>query len=51
MTGRGRRCPAPLAKMVDVASTLDPPTLVVVGDVVALAARLAAHEALGAAAA
>jgi uroporphyrin-III C-methyltransferase len=42
---------APLGEVADAAGSLDPPALVVVGDVVALAGRLAAHELLGAAAA
>ena len=42
---------APLAAIAEAAGSLDPPALVVVGDVVALAGRLAAHELLGAAAA
>ena len=42
---------APLAAIAAAAGSLDPPALVVVGDVVALAGRLAAHGILGAAAA
>ena len=42
---------APLEDIGRAATDLDPPALVVVGDVVALAARLAAHEPLGVAAA
>jgi uroporphyrinogen III methyltransferase/synthase len=42
---------APLAEIAGAARSLDPPALVVVGDVVALAGRLAAHDPLGAAAA
>ena len=42
---------APLANIGRAAAALDPPALVVVGDVVALAARLAAHEPMGIAAA
>ncbi|MGH2727386.1 MAG: uroporphyrinogen-III C-methyltransferase [Actinomycetota bacterium] len=42
---------ATLAEIADAASALDPPALVVVGDVVALARTLAAHELLSAAAA
>jgi uroporphyrin-III C-methyltransferase len=42
---------APLAAIADAAGLLDPPALVVVGDVVALADRLAAHGLVGAAAA
>ena len=34
---------APLAEIADAAGALDPPALVVVGDVVALARRLATH--------
>jgi siroheme synthase len=40
-----------LSPFADAAGSLEPPALVVVGDVVALAGRLAAHELLGAAAA
>ena len=42
---------APLAAIADATGSLEPPALVIVGDVVALAGRLAAHELLGAAAA
>jgi uroporphyrin-III C-methyltransferase len=42
---------APLAQIAHAAHSLDPPALVVVGDVVALAGRLAAHDPLGVAAA
>ncbi len=42
---------APLAKIADAADSFDPPALVVVGDVVALASSLVAAEPLGAAAA
>lgn len=42
---------APLAEIADTAAELEPPALVVIGDVVALAGSLAAHELLAAAAA
>jgi uroporphyrinogen III methyltransferase/synthase len=42
---------APLAEIARAAGSLDPPALVVVGDVVALAGRLAVDELLGVAAA
>jgi siroheme synthase len=42
---------APLDGIARAAASLDPPALVIVGDVVALAGRLAAHELLGVAAA
>jgi len=44
-----RTVAAPLSEIADAAASLDPPALVVVGDVVALAGRLATHERLGAA--
>ena len=40
---------APLSEIADAAASLDPPALVVVGDVVALASRLEADERLAAA--
>ena len=40
---------APLSEIAGAAASLDPPALVVIGDVVALASRLEAHERLGAA--
>jgi uroporphyrinogen III methyltransferase/synthase len=42
---------APLAEIAEAAASVDPPALVVVGDVVALADRLATHDLLRAAAA
>jgi uroporphyrin-III C-methyltransferase len=42
---------APLSEIARAACAFDPPALVVIGDVVALADRLAAYELLGAAAA
>jgi len=42
---------APLGELADAASTLDPPALVVIGEVVALAGTLALHELAGALAA
>jgi len=42
---------ARLADIAAAAGSIDPPALIVVGDVVALAGRLAAHEPVGAAAA
>ncbi len=42
---------APLVAIADAADGLEPPALVVIGEVVALADRLALHELLGAAAA
>jgi len=42
---------APLSEIAGAAASLDSPALVVVGDVVALAGRLAVHEPIGAAAA
>lgn len=50
-TPEQRTVVAPLAEIARAASTLDSPALVVIGDVVALAGRLAAHEPVGAAAA
>jgi uroporphyrin-III C-methyltransferase len=41
---------APLARIAEAATTCEPPALIVVGDVVALAGRLAADELIGAAA-
>ena len=42
---------APLAEIAHAAASFDPPALVVVGDVVSLAARLAPHEPVAVAAA
>ena len=42
---------APLDGTARAPASLDPPALVIIGDVVALSGRLAAHELLGVAAA